>query len=101
MFALEDFEADADGSRQNPIGGNGVGDSDCQDPGQSVVGSPKDHKDDQPDAEDAQAHNQQTPDQAYQRPHHQGQHSKTTEWGLTRGADCSVRVTSKMFAKLS
>jgi len=52
MPALQDFEAQANGTWQNDIGRETVGDAQRQNPGQPVVSKSKDDKDDQPNTRD-------------------------------------------------
>jgi hypothetical protein len=59
MFALEDFKAHANGTREDDIRPDCVSEAQGQNPGQPAVGKFEDDKDDQPDAEDAQRENQQ------------------------------------------
>ena len=58
-FALQDFEAHANGARQNNIRGDAVGDPHRQNPRQPAVRGFEHHKDDQPDTGDAQPEDQQ------------------------------------------
>ena len=58
-FALKDFETDANGTRKDNIRCDSISEAQGQKPRQPAVRSFKDHKDDQPDTEDAQPQDQQ------------------------------------------
>ena len=58
-FALEDFEAHANGAREDNIRCNSISEAQCQNPGEPAVRKFEDHEYDQPNAEYAQPENQQ------------------------------------------
>ena len=65
-LVLEDFQTQANGTRQNEVGGNAIGRGYGKDPGKSAVRRFKDNKDNKPDAEDPQSNDQQTLRKTYE-----------------------------------
>ena len=58
-FALKDFKAHAHDARKDNVCGGSISGGQSQKPWQPLVCKFEDHKDDQPDAEDAQSENDQ------------------------------------------
>ena len=68
-LVLQNSQTQANDAREDNIGAKSVGDAHSQNPGQPAIRCFKDHKDNQPDAEDTQPEYCQALQQAYQQSH--------------------------------
>src|SRR5438552_14532304 len=87
-LALDNFETQANGTRENNIRGKSICDAQSQNPGQPSVCSFKHHKDDQPDTKNAQPKNRQALQDAYEQSHDPvvRQKSRSTVWRVPHSA---------------
>ena len=71
QLALQHLKAHANGARQDDVGRDSIGGPESQNPRQPAVGNFENHKDDQPDTEDAQTQDQQALQEAFKISHDQ------------------------------